>query len=283
MALRNDRAPVAVVDIGSNSVRLIVYDDATRAPAPVYNEKVLCGLGRSIATSGKLEATGMSRALRALRRFRALIEQLHVDRTEVIATAAAREAENGPDFIAQAEQVLGRQVTVLSGTMEAELAAQGVVSGIYAADGFAGDLGGGSLELIDVRGGRLSDALTMPLGGLRLIDASGGNLKKAREIVDEPFVGHGLCVGRREEEKENRYEKPSPGDAHHGCAETADALCACAASRRSINRARLASWGELCWADRATARASCVRPPAPKASARFIWIPGCPGDMSNAS
>lgn len=188
MALRNDRAPVAVVDIGSNSVRLIVYDDATRAPAPVYNEKVLCGLGRSIATSGKLEATGMSRALRALRRFRALIEQLHVDRTEVIATAAAREAENGPDFIAQAEQVLGRQITVLSGTMEAELAAQGVVSGIYAADGFAGDLGGGSLELIDVRGGRLSDALTMPLGGLRLIDASGGNLKKAREIVDEEFA-----------------------------------------------------------------------------------------------
>ncbi len=187
MALRNDRAPVAVVDIGSNSVRLIVYDDATRAPAPVYNEKVLCGLGRSIATTGKLEASGVSRALRALRRFRALIEQLHVDRTEVIATAAAREAENGPDFIAQAEQVLGRQVTVLSGNLEAEFAALGVVSGIYAADGFAGDLGGGSLELIDVRGGRLSDALTMPLGGLRLIDASGASLKKAREIVDAEF------------------------------------------------------------------------------------------------
>jgi len=187
MALRNDRAPVAVVDIGSNSVRLIVYDDATRAPAPVYNEKVLCGLGRTIATTGKLEAAGVSRALRALRRFRALMEQLHVDRIEVIATAAAREAENGPDFIAQAEQMLGRQVTVLSGTMEAELAALGVVSGVYAADGFAGDLGGGSLELIDVRGGRLSDALTMPLGGLRLIDASGGNLKKARDLVDAEF------------------------------------------------------------------------------------------------
>jgi len=187
MALRNDRAPVAVVDIGSNSVRLIVYDDATRAPAPVFNEKVLCGLGRTIATTGKLEAAGVSRALRALRRFRALIEQLHVDRIEVIATAAAREAENGPDFIAQAEHVLGRQVTVLSGTMEAELAALGVVSGVYAADGFAGDLGGGSLELIDVRGGRLSDGLTMPLGGLRLIDASGGSLKKARDIVDAEF------------------------------------------------------------------------------------------------
>jgi exopolyphosphatase / guanosine-5'-triphosphate,3'-diphosphate pyrophosphatase len=187
MALSDDRAPVAVVDIGSNSVRLIVYESASRAPAPVYNEKVLCGLGRSIATTGKLDADGVSRALRALRRFRALIDQLEVTRVEVIATAAAREAENGPEFIAQVERVLGRKVALLSGTMEAELAALGVVSGIYAADGFAGDLGGGSLELIDVRGGRLSDAVTMPLGGLRLIDTSQGNLKKAREIVDAEF------------------------------------------------------------------------------------------------
>ncbi len=188
MASSNDRAPVAVVDIGSNSVRLIVYDGATRAPAPIYNEKVLCGLGRTIATTGKLAADGVSRALRELRRFRALIDQLEAESVKVIATAAAREAENGAEFIAQAERVLGRHITVLSGTMEAELAALGVVSGIYAADGFAGDLGGGSLELIDVRGGRLSDAVTMPLGGLRLIDASGGSLKKAREIVDAEFA-----------------------------------------------------------------------------------------------
>ena len=187
MASLNDRAPVAVVDIGSNSVRLIVYDDAIRAPAPIYNEKVLCGLGRSIASSGRLDADGMSRALRALRRFRALAEQLNAERIEVIATAAAREAENGPEFIAQAEHILGRQVTVLSGPMEAELAAFGIISGIYAPDGFVGDLGGGSLELIDVCGGRRSDALTMPLGGLQLIDESGGNLKKAREIVDAEF------------------------------------------------------------------------------------------------
>jgi exopolyphosphatase/guanosine-5'-triphosphate,3'-diphosphate pyrophosphatase len=187
MASSNDRVPVAVVDIGSNSVRLIVYDGATRAPAPIYNEKVLCGLGRTIATTGMLASDGVARALRELRRFRALIDQLEAEHVKVIATAAAREAGNGPEFIAQAERVLGRHVSVLSGTMEAELAALGVVSGIYAADGFAGDLGGGSLELIDVRGGRLSDAVTMPLGGLRLIDASGGSLKKARDIVDAEF------------------------------------------------------------------------------------------------
>lgn len=168
-------------------MRLIVYDSATHAPAPLFNEKVLCGLGRSIATTGSLDADGVARALRALRRFRALIDQLHVHRTEVIATAAAREADNGPDFIAKAEQIIGQEITLLSGPMEAELAALGVVSGIYAADGFVGDLGGGSLELVDVRGGRLSNALTLPLGGLRLIDSSGGNLKKAREIIDSEF------------------------------------------------------------------------------------------------
>ena len=117
-----------MVDIGSNSVRLIVYENAGRAPAPLFNEKVLCGLGRNIATTGKLAPDAIKRALRALRRFRALIDQIAVTKVEVIATAAAREAENGPDFIAQAERILDRKISVLSGTEEAELAALGVVS-----------------------------------------------------------------------------------------------------------------------------------------------------------
>src|SRR3990170_2895835 len=187
MARRSELDPVAVVDIGSNSVRLVVYEGATRAPTPLFNEKVLCGLGRSLASTGKLAADAIARALRALRRFRALIEQMEVSQVEVIATAAAREASNGAEFIASAERVLGRPITVLSGTEEAELAAWGVVAGIHDADGFVGDLGGGSLELIDVRKGRPAEAATLPLGGLRLIDASGGNLKKARDIVDAEF------------------------------------------------------------------------------------------------
>ncbi len=177
-------APIAVVDIGSNSVRLVVYEGPTRAPTPYFNEKVLCGLGRSIATTGKLSPDGIARALRALRRFRALIDQMGVRRVEAIATAAAREAENGSEFIARAEQILDAPIRVLSGTEEAELAALGVVAGIHDADGFVGDLGGGSLELIDVDNTKLGEAATLPLGGLRLIDASGGSLKKAREIVD---------------------------------------------------------------------------------------------------
>jgi len=184
MIRKRELGPVAVVDIGSNSVRLIVYETPGRSPTPIFNEKILCGLGRSLALTGSLDPEAVERALRALRRFRALIDQLGVTRVEAIATAAAREAVNGPEFIAEAEGILEREITVLSGPKEAELAALGVISGIQAADGFAGDLGGGSLELIDVRGGSPGESCTLPLGGLRLIDVAGGNLKKARELVD---------------------------------------------------------------------------------------------------
>ncbi|XSG81435.1 MAG: exopolyphosphatase [Methyloligella sp. ZOD6] len=184
MARRNDLSPVAVVDIGSNSVRLVVYEGATPAPTPLFNEKVLCGLGRTVASTGKLDPESVERALRALRRFRALIDQIGARKVEVIATAAARDAENGPDFVARAEAILDAPVQLLTGTKEAELAAHGVLAGHRNANGLAGDLGGGSLELVDIFKGETGDAVTLPLGGLRLIDVSGGNLKKAREIVD---------------------------------------------------------------------------------------------------
>jgi exopolyphosphatase/guanosine-5'-triphosphate,3'-diphosphate pyrophosphatase len=184
MSREHDTNPIAVVDIGSNSVRLVVYECASRAPAVLFNEKILCGLGRSIASTGRLAADAVARALRALRRFRALIDQMDVKRVEAIATAAAREAENGSEFIAQAERILDTRIHVLTGTEEAELAALGVIAGIHDADGIAGDLGGGSLELVNIEKASLAEAATLPLGGLRLIDASGGNLKKAREIVD---------------------------------------------------------------------------------------------------
>ena len=181
--------PVAVVDIGSNSVRLVVYDGLRRAPTPVLNEKVLCGLGRGIAVSGELSPDGVKRALAALRRFRALCRQIGAEHIFAVATAAAREAKNGPAFIARAAAELGADVQVLTGKREAELAAQGVLSGIMNADGIVGDLGGGSLELIDVRDGAIQDGVTLPLGPLRLIDLSGGSIARAREIVSETLRG----------------------------------------------------------------------------------------------
>jgi exopolyphosphatase / guanosine-5'-triphosphate,3'-diphosphate pyrophosphatase len=180
--------PVAVVDIGSNSVRLVVYDGLRRSPSPIFNEKVLCGLGKGIAISGRLNDGAVVRALAALRRFRTLIKQIGVRDTYSVATAAAREAKNGTEFIKQAEIALGSRIAVLTGKEEARFAAMGVIAGIPAADGVVGDLGGGSLELIDVRDGKLLDGVTLPLGPLRLIDMSGGSVDRARGIVDEYFA-----------------------------------------------------------------------------------------------
>ncbi len=180
--------PVAVVDIGSNSVRLVVYDGLRRSPYPIFNEKILCGLGRGVATKGKLAEEGMVRAIAALKRFRALARQIGAKHVYAVATAAAREASNGEQFIAKAEKALGANISVLTGKEEARYAALGVSAGIPGADGLAGDLGGGSLELIDIKDGKLRDGVTLPLGPLRLIDLSGGSIEKAQEIVDESFA-----------------------------------------------------------------------------------------------
>jgi exopolyphosphatase / guanosine-5'-triphosphate,3'-diphosphate pyrophosphatase len=177
--------PVAVVDIGSNSVRLVVYDGLRRSPSPIFNEKVLCGLGRGVAHTGRLNDGSVERALVSLRRFKTLIKQMRVGDTFALATAAAREAENGPDFIKQAKKALGVDVRILSGKEEARYAALGVLSSIPDADGIVGDLGGGSLELIDISKGKLNDGVTLPIGVLRLIDLSGGDLRAAKKIVDD--------------------------------------------------------------------------------------------------
>lgn len=177
--------PVAVVDIGSNSVRLVVYDGLRRSPTPVFNEKVLCGLGKGVALTGRLADEGVARALSSLRRFRALCQQIGCKQVFAVATAAAREASNGKDFIRLAEEAVGERISVLTGKEEARYAALGVIAGIPEADGIVGDLGGGSLELIDVKDGELRDGITLPLGPLRLIDMSGGSMKRARTIVGE--------------------------------------------------------------------------------------------------
>ncbi|MBI2716140.1 MAG: Ppx/GppA family phosphatase [Rhizobiales bacterium] len=176
---------MAVIDIGSNSVRLVIYEGLTRAPTPIFNEKVLAGLGRQVQSSGILALDAMDAAFEALRRFRALCDILQVRRIWAIATAACRDARNGRQFIAEAERICRTPITILSGKREAQLTAQGIVSGIYQPDGIVGDLGGGSLELVDVHGSRVSAGVTLPLGGLALQDLAGRSLKKAEKLVED--------------------------------------------------------------------------------------------------
>ncbi|MBB4570168.1 exopolyphosphatase [Rhizobium leucaenae] len=176
-------APVSVVDIGSNSVRLVVYEGHSRSPTILFNEKVLCGLGRGIALTGKMDEESVARALAALHRFKALSDQARASTIYVLATAAAREASNGPEFIHQAESILQRKVRVLSGEEEARFSALGIISGFFHPNGIAGDLGGGSLELIDIKGKEIGKGITLPLGGLRLSEYADGSLARARSFA----------------------------------------------------------------------------------------------------
>src|SRR6201999_2738579 len=154
-----------------------------RSLISVFNEKTLCGLGREVQSTGLLAPDAVDKALTSLRRFHALCRIQHVGRIYAIATAACRDASNGPAFIAKAERICSTKIEILSGAREAKLSALGVISGIYKPDGIVGDLGGGSLELIDVKGHRVRAGVTLPLGGLALQDASQKSLKKAERIV----------------------------------------------------------------------------------------------------
>ncbi len=182
------KQPVAIVDIGSNSVRLVAYEGLSRAPRQIFNEKSLCALGNGVATTGKLPKAGMEKAISALRRFRVLCEILQIGELHVLATAAARDASNGAEFVEMAAQAIGAPISLLSGAREAELSAHGVISGIHKPDGVVGDLGGGSLELIDVKGAQLGKGSTLPLGGLTLADASNNSPRAAIKIVRETLA-----------------------------------------------------------------------------------------------
>ena len=181
----HDGGPIAVIDIGSNSVRLVVYERLSRSATPVFNEKELCGLAREFAAPGNLHPERIAATLATIRRFVALISQMRVPVLHVLATAAPRQAANGPEFVAAVEALTGVEVTVISGAEEARLSALGVVSGFNEADGVAGDLGGGSLEIVDVRDGRTGAGETFALGGVTLEATAGKSIKNAGKIAGD--------------------------------------------------------------------------------------------------
>ena len=174
-----------MVDVGSNSVRLVVYEGLVRAPLPVFNEKVQAGLGRTVAATGRLDPDGERRALAAVARFVALTRTLDAEPPEIVATAAVRGAENGGAFVRAMEERIGLPVRVLRGREEARLSAIGVCAAIPDADGLMGDLGGGSLELMVLNCGEPGEGFTLPLGPLLLL---GQSRARAAEIVERALA-----------------------------------------------------------------------------------------------
>src|SRR5258708_36184052 len=174
-----DRSPktaadrIAVVDVGSNSLRLVVFERLGASLLPLLNEKVMCALGRGIARTGRLNPQGVELAFANLQRFVTLARALGVDHLAIIATAAVREASDGPAFAAEAERQCGVPVRIIEGAEEARLSAAGVLAGIREADGVVGDLGGGSVELVRVDCAArtpIGVGVSLPLGALRLAE-----------------------------------------------------------------------------------------------------------------
>lgn len=185
----------AVVDIGSNSVRLVVYDGPARAPLPICNEKALCGLGRDMTPEGGLNPAAVEDALSTLKRFRHVLDDLGRPPVTAIATSAVREATDGPRFVAAA-QTIGFDVEVISGGEEGELAALGVASVEPGATGLVGDMGGGSLELAVLENGEPGERLSLPIGPLSLMRSANGDVKAALAIIEDhlkavPFLEKG--------------------------------------------------------------------------------------------
>ncbi len=184
MSMTNqDTHRVGVIDVGSNSVRLVVFDGVARSPAYFFNEKVLCGLGKGLADSGQLSPEGRVRALAAIKRFALLLEHMGVEKVSTVATAAVREAADGPDFCADVLAATGIALYVASGEEEARLSAQGVLLGWPEADGLVCDIGGASMELARLKAGLVGQRATSPLGPLRLADFKGDLDRHIRETV----------------------------------------------------------------------------------------------------
>ena len=175
---------IAAIDIGSNSVRLVLYRLEGRAVWTVFNEKVLAGLGRDLATTGRLSPDGVILAMTALRRFAAVLEGVRPERTLIAATAAVREAADGPEFCERVAAETGLRIRVLTGEEEAKYAAMGVLAGAPDAHGVSADMGGASLELTRLNGDGVEHGLTLPLGPFALLDPKGFDADRLRRTID---------------------------------------------------------------------------------------------------
>ena len=172
---------IAVIDIGSNAVRLVVFDAADVAPVKRYIERTMCGLGEDMIDTGRLSVTGVDEAIKVLKHFSTVLKSRRVQRVRVIATAAVRDAADGQDFVTRVKTEIGLEIEVLSGAEEARISALGVLAGMTGQNGLIGDYGGGSLELVLIKNGIMAQGVSLPIGSQRLLTTP--DIKDRRRII----------------------------------------------------------------------------------------------------
>ena len=178
---------IGIIDIGSNSVRLVVFDGVRRTPLPIYNEKAFCALGKGLSDSGKLNPAGVEMAKASIDRFLLLARLMEVVELQVLATAAVRDAEDGEKFVQALEKKHNVHIQIISGKREARLGAMGVLSSFHKPEGLVGDLGGGSMELVLLEKNCIAEQTTLPIGPLRMLEEGKSDPEKTRRTVKKYF------------------------------------------------------------------------------------------------
>ncbi|GAB5347790.1 Ppx/GppA phosphatase family protein [Alteriqipengyuania sp. 357] len=194
----------AIIDIGSNTVRLVIYGGPPRAPTVLFNEKVTARLGRDLDENGLLADESIEMAMAGLERFALIVSDLGISKIDTVATAAVRDAKNGSDFLSQVTS-LGLQPTLLSGLDEAAISADGALGAFPQACGIVADIGGGSLELVPVADGAVGDGCSLPVGTLRLPRLGGGDRDELREKLKKIVAKEAPAMGPFEDRKGDLY------------------------------------------------------------------------------
>ena len=174
LAIEGASKRVGIIDIGSNSVRLVVYHGTKRIPLPLFNEKYMCALGKGLAKTGQLNPKGVVEAHKVIARFILMARRMQVESLDILATAAVRDASDGAAFVKDIERAHRVHVEVLSGERESILAAQGILTSMHEPEGVSADLGGGSMEVAELKRTKVGRAASMHLGSLRLYEESDG-------------------------------------------------------------------------------------------------------------
>lgn len=183
MALEGASERVAIVDVGSNSVRMVVYHGTKRIPLPLFNEKYMCALGKGIVKTGKLNPKGVVEAKTAMGRFIVMARRMEVESLDILATAAVRDAIDGPDFVRDIEQTYGVKIQVISGERESELGAKGILTSIHEPLGLSADMGGGSMEVAQIERTKLGKLASLHLGSLRLLEEGEGKPAAIEKLI----------------------------------------------------------------------------------------------------
>ena len=163
-------ARVAVIDIGSNSVRLVIYGKNGAYPSPLFDERSNCQLGAGLESTGEIATDRIADALTKIARFAEVIRAMQVDTVYPVATAAVRRASNGDAFKIPAEAILGQPIQVLSQQEEATYVSRGLTLNIPKASGLVADLGGGSIEIVELKKGGVLNSISLNYGHLSTAD-----------------------------------------------------------------------------------------------------------------